>query len=214
MFRYRIADAGTDDLENWHRLRTQLYLESNLITDRDLDSSGVYRDQYSEHSIHVTGTNDDGVDIGCVRMIEPAEGRTLPVADLFDVDVLPKAYEGSGIAIMAQYRKSFASLGFYRALHDIADERGYEYSYGIIEEPGLHAVRRLGFPIEVVGGPRHVFNASNVAIVHRRSDTLASLRAADADRALSVAQLWERPFDWTLSESDLIPKSVTDPVEH
>ena len=213
MFRYRIAESGTD-LEAWHRLRTRLYLESNLISDEDLDASGVYRDGYSEHSIHVLGSSDDGVDIGCVRMIEPADGHTLPVTDLFGVDVLPNAYEGSGIAIMAQYRKSFASLGFYRALHDVADERGYEYSYGIVEEPGLHAVRRLGFPIEVVGGPRHVFNASNVAVVHRRSDTLASLRAADAGRALGIAQLWERPFDWTLSESDLIPDSMTGAVEH
>lgn len=214
MFRYRIAEAGTDDLEAWHRLRTRLYLETNLISEDDLDGSGMYRDHYSEHSIHVLGTNDQGVDIGCVRMIEPVEGRTLPVADLFGIDVLPNAYEGSGIAITAEYRKSFASLGFYRALHDVADERGYAYSYGIVEEPGLYAVRRLGFPIEVVGEPRHVFNAPNVAIVHRRSDTVASLRAADAERALAIAQLWERPFDWTLSPSDLIPDSLTDAVEH
>jgi len=206
MFHYRVAEPGTDDLEEWHRLRTRLYMESGLITGDDLDPSAVYRDRYSEHSIHIACADDDGVDIGCVRMIEPAEGRTLPVSDLFGVQVLPKAYEGSGIAIMPEYRKSLASLGFYRALHDLADERGYEYSYGILEVPGLDAVRRLGFPIEVVSEPRNVFNASNVAIVHQRSNTLSSLRAADAGRGLDIAQLWERPFDWTLSGADLTRK--------
>ncbi len=111
MFRYRIADATSADLESWHRLRMQLYLEVGLITVADLDRSGRYRDEYSEHSIHILGANDDGVDIGCWHMIEPADGRTLPVTDLFGIEILPRAYESSGTAIMREYRKSIASLG-------------------------------------------------------------------------------------------------------
>jgi N-acyl-L-homoserine lactone synthetase len=206
VFRYRIAEAGTDDLENWHRLRTQLYLDAGLLTTSDLDASGLYRDQYSEHSIHILGATDDGVDIGCWRMIEPAEGRTLPVTDLFGIEILPRAYESSGTAIKREYRKSIASLGFYRALSELADEKGYELAYGIVEVPVLESIRRLGLPIEVISDPRHVFNAANVATVSRRSEIIESLRSAHATRdGVSVADFWDRPFDWKLSMTDLSP---------
>jgi N-acyl-L-homoserine lactone synthetase len=210
VFRYRIAEAGTDDLENWHRLRTQLYLEAGLVTAADLDSSGMYRDQYSEHSIHILAATDDGVDIGCWRMIEPAEGRTLQVTDLFGIDVLAKAYESSGAAIVPKYRRSIAALGFYRASYELAEEGGYEYTYGIVEEPVPESVRRFGFPIEVISEPRNVFGAPNVVVLTRRGEIVESIRAADATRPGSaLAHLWERPFTWTLAESDLNPSDET-----
>lgn len=204
MLRYRIAEPGTADLESWHRLRTQLYLEAGFLTVGDLDESGLYRDQYSEHSIHLLGANDDGADIGCWRMIEPAEGRTLQVTDLFGVDVLPKAYESSGAAIMPEYRRSIAALGFYLASFDIAEDKGYEYTYGIVELSVPDSVRRFGYPIEVISEPQHVFGTRNVATLTRRTEIVGSIRAADATReGFAVAHLWERPFAWTLSESDL-----------
>lgn len=207
MFHYRIAEAGSTDLESWHRLRTQLYLEAGLLTSSDLDArTGLYRDQYSEHSIHILGATDEGVDIGCWRMIEPAEGRTLPVTDLFDIEILPRAYESSGTAIKREYRKSIASLGFYRALSDLADAKGYEHAYGIVEVPVLDSIRRLGLPMEVISEPRHVFNAPNVATLSKRGEIIASLRSTRATRdGARVADFWERPFDWTLSTSDLNP---------
>ncbi len=91
-------------------------------------------------------------------------------------------------------------------MSDIADEKGYEYAYGIVEVPVLESMRRLGMPIEVISEPRHVFNAPNVATLSTRSEIIESLQDAHATRdGFSVAEFWERPFTWTLSPSDLNP---------
>ena len=46
VFRYRIAEIGSSDFTTWLRLRTDLYLESGLITPDELDSTGFYVDRY------------------------------------------------------------------------------------------------------------------------------------------------------------------------
>ncbi len=204
MFRYRIAEAGTDDLAGWHRLRTALYLDSGLITQDDIDpDSGLFVDAYDDHSVHLLAADDDGVDIGCWRMIEPGPGRTLPVSDLFGIDLLPNAWESSGSAIEPRYRKSPVSLGFHRALFSLAEERGYENVYGIVEQPYLAAAQRSGLPIEVVSEPRFVFNASNVATLIRRSSMVALIDSG-SDDAPAFAAYFRKPFDWTLSEDDFV----------
>ena len=128
------------------------------------------------------------------------------MTDLFGIDVLSKSYESSGAAIMPEYRRSIAALGFYRASYELAEERGYEHTYGVVEEQVPESVRRFGYPIEVISEPRDVFRAPNVAVLTRRSEIVESIRAADATRpGFAVAHLWERPFNWTLSDADLNP---------
>ena len=39
VFRYRIAKVGSSDFTTWLRLRTELYLESGLITPDEPDST-------------------------------------------------------------------------------------------------------------------------------------------------------------------------------
>ena len=203
MFRYRIAEAGTDDLRAWHRLRTDLYLDSGLITRDDIDpDSGQFVDAYDDHSVHLLAANDEGADIGCWRMIEPGPGRTLPVTDLFGIDVLPNAWESSGSAVLPPYRKSPVSLGFFRALFSLAEERGYENVYGIVEQPYLAATLKSGFPVEVVSEPRFVFNALNVVTLTRRSSMVALIENRSDDVPAFVTY-FRTPFDWTLSVEDL-----------
>jgi hypothetical protein len=204
VFHYRIAEPGTADLESWHRLRTRLYLEAGLVTTADLDDgSGLYRDRYSEHSTHLLGTNEDGVDIGCLRMIEPGAGQTLPVTDLFGIDVLPHAWEVSGGAVEPKYRKSLVMLGFYRALFWLAEEREYQNMYGIVEQPVIANALRSGLPVEVVSEPRFVFNALNVVTLIRRSSMVAAIES-DSEAPV-FASYFRKPFDWTLSDADLNP---------
>lgn len=207
MFRYRIAEPGSADLTSWHRLRTDLYVESGLITRDEIDpASGAFLDQYDDYSVHLLAANDDGVDIGCWRMITPGPGQTLPVADLFGIEVRPNAWESSGSAILPAYRKSTVSLGFYRALFTLAEERGFENMYGIVEQPFLAAARRLGLPIEVVSEPRLVYNTENVATLITRSAMVDAIESA-ADDAPAMAY-FRKPFDWTLAVDDLAPPPV------
>ena len=203
MFRYRIAKPGTDDLDSWHRLRTRLYLDAGLITPSDIDQeSGLFVDVYDDHSVHLLAANDDDLDIGCMRMIEPGTGRTLPVTDLFGIDLLPHAWEVSAGAVEPQYRKSPVLLGFYRALFSLAEERGYENVYGIVEQPVLQASLSSGLPIEVVSEPRFVFHAMNVATLIRRSSMVALIESGDVP---AFSAYFRKPFDWTLSLDDLNP---------
>ena len=205
MFRYRIAEPGTADLESWHRLRTDLYLESGLIGPDDIDlARGIFIDRYDDYSVHLLAANDDGLDIGCWRMITPGPGQTLPVTDLFGIEVRPKAWESSGSAILPRYRKTPVSLGFYRALFTLAEERGFENMYGIVEQAFLDAAVRFGLPIEVISEPKFVFNADNVATLITRSAMVDAIEATGED-APGFSAYFRKPFDWTLAVEDLAP---------
>jgi len=204
MIRYRIAEPG-GDLEIFHRMRTEVYLAEGLITPPDVDpETGLFTDQYDEHSIHLLAANDDGVDIGCWRMVESGPGRTLPVTDLFGVHVLPRSFESSGSAIIPSYRKTLVGLGFFRALLAVADERGLDNAYGIVEPPYLATTRAIGIPIEVLSEPRHVFNADNVAIMVRR-DALMAVLDTVAESVPGFVDYFLKPFDWTLSDHEFPP---------
>ena len=205
MIRFRIADAGSDDIEKYHRLRTEVYLAEGLITPSDVDlETGLFTDRYDGHSIHLLAANDDDVDIGCWRMVQGGPGRTLPVTDLFDVDVPPRTYESSGSAIAPAYRKTMVGLGFFRAMFAVADERGLDNAYGIVEPPYLATARAIGIPIEVLSEPRHVFNADNVAIVVRR-DALMAVLDTVAETVPAFVDFFLKPFDWTISDDEFLP---------
>lgn len=205
VIRYRIAEPGTDDIDTYHRLRTEQYLDAGLIAPDDVDpGSGLFVDQYDAHSIHLLAATDEGLDIGCWRMVESGPGRTLPVTDLFDVEVLPRSYESSGSAIVPAYRKTLVGLGFFRAMYEIAGDRGLDHAYGIVEPPYLAGARALGIPIDVLSEPRHVFNADNVAIVVKRDELTAVLDTV-AETVPQFVDYFLKPFDWTLSDHEFLP---------
>ncbi len=203
MFRFRIAENGSPDLDRWLELRTTLYTESGLINSDQIDANGRYVDEYDDYSTHLLASDDTGVDIGCCRIIEPQGDQTLPITDLFGIEPHPRSYEGSGVAVLPRYRKALVSLGMYRAIAELADQRGYEYSYSILEEPVLAALRRLGYPIQVLSEPMFVFNAPNVAAVIKRSEMLASMENSDGELSSIVLRYYRKPFEWSLTESDL-----------
>jgi N-acyl-L-homoserine lactone synthetase len=198
VIRYRIAESGSDDIASYHRIRTGVYLEAGLIIPADIDDdSGFFTDRYDAHSIHLLAANDDEGDIGCWRMVESGPGRTLPVTDLFGVEVAPGSFESSGSAIVPAYRKSMVGLGFFRAMLDLADRRGFDHAYGIVEQPYLDAARGLGIPVDVLSEPRRVFNTDNVAIVVHRDKLMAVLDTV-AESVPEFVDYFLKPFDWTI----------------
>jgi len=203
VFRFRIAENGSPDLDRWLELRTTLYMESGLINRDQIDAGGRYVDQYDDYSTHLLASDDAGVDIGCCRIIEPQGDQTLPITDLFGIEPLPRSYEGSGVAVSPRYRKALVSLGMYRAIADLADQKGYEFSYSILEEPVLASLRRLGYPIQVLSEPLFVFNAPNVAAVINRSDMLASMETSEGALSSIMLRYYRKPFEWSLTEGDL-----------
>ncbi len=204
MFRYRVAVPGSASLERWYRLRTEEYLRHGLITTEEVDAStGLYIDPYDEHSIHVLASNEDDVDVGCVRMVESADGHVLPVSDLFEIDVLPRSWELSANLVLPQYRKSSLKPGLYRAVFSLAQDKGYENMYGIVEPSYLDAlIRTTGAPIEVVSEPRFVFNALNVVIVVPRH-MVRSVIEMPAEKASGFAAQFRAQSRWARpDESD------------
>lgn len=207
MFRYRIADPGSADFTTWLRLRTDLYLETGLVAPDELDSTGLYVDSFEAHSVHVLASDEDGADIGCTRLIDGSDGAPLQVTDLFDLEPLSRSSEASGTAVVAPYRKSWVSLGLYRALYQIAVDRGHEHRYSIVEPPYLANLRALGYPYEVVGGPLNVFGHPNLACVYPLADLLPSMQVADGPNASIIHRYFERPFQWTLSREDVMERA-------
>lgn len=206
MYRFRVAQPDSPDLDAWFRLRTELYLAAGLIEPEDVHpSSGLFTDAYDDHSTHLLAADDAGHDIGCCRMIDATHGRTLPVTDLFGVETRPRSYEASGLAVKPEHRDAFVFVGFYRAMAELADERGHEYCYLIVEEPVPAALQRFGYPLRVLTEPRFVFNAPNVAAVIARTETQAWMDRADDPRAAAMARYYREPFDWTLTADDLVP---------
>lgn len=203
MFSYRVATPGSADFTSWLRLRTDLYLESNLIRPDELDATGLYVDRYEDHSVHVLASDDHGVDVGCTRLIDGSDGAPLQVADLFGITPLSRSSEASGTAIVAPYRKSWVSLGLYRALFEIAVDRRHEHRYSIVEPPYLNSLRALGYPYEVVGEPLNVFGHPNIACVYPLAGLLPSMQTADGPRAAVTYRYFSRPFTWTLTDEDL-----------
>jgi N-acyl-L-homoserine lactone synthetase len=204
LIRYRIVESG-DDLARYHRLRTDVYLDTGLITEADIDpTSGLYVDRYDDHSVQLLATNDDDLDVGCWRMIESGPGRTLPISDLFDIEVTPNSYESSSSAILPAYRKTQVGLGFFRAMLEISEDRGLGDTYGIVEQPYLDFVRAIGIPVDVLGEPRFVFNADNVPIVIWRQELMAVLDAV-GPTAPPFVDYFLKPFNWSLAVEDAAP---------
>jgi hypothetical protein len=137
-------------------------------------------------------------------LIDGSGGAPLQVTDLFGIPPLSRPSEASGTAVAPPYRKSWASLGLYRALFEIAVSRGHEHRYSIVEPPYLDNLRALGYPYEVVGGPLHVFGHANLACVYRVADLLPSMQKADGPQASIVHGYFARPFEWTLDEEDVL----------
>ena len=204
VFRYRIAESGSPDVDRWLRLRQDVYLETGLIAAGEVDGgTGFYADQYDEYSTHVIASDDSGTDIACSRLIDGGDDHPLQVTDLFGIETEPRSSETSGVAAIPSYRKSWASLGLYRAMSAIAAERGHEYGYAIVEPPYLASLRRIGYPFEVISEPKDVYGYPNVAAVFRRGDLLESMRTAGGPYASLVYRYFSKPFDWTLTGDDL-----------
>ena len=202
-FSYRVAEHGSADFTTWLRLRTDLYLDTGLITSDEVGPDGVFVDEYDDHSVHVLATDDQGVDIGCTRLIDGSDGAPLQVTDLFGLTPLSRSSEASGTALVPHHRRSWASLGLYRALYEIAVERGHEHRYSIVEPPYLASLRALGYPYEVVGEPQHVFGHENLACVYPLADLLPAMKAATNPRAAIAYRYFSQPFSWTLTEEDV-----------
>ena len=204
MFRYRIVESGGADFDRWLSLRQALYLEFGLITNDEIDAGdGVYTDKYDPYSTHLLASDGAGRDIACCRLIDGGGDLPLQVADLFGIETHPSSSETSGLAVAPEYRKSWASLGLYRAMTAIAAERGHEYGYAIVEPWYLDSLRGIGYPFEVISEPRDVYGHPNVAAVFRRGDLLESMRTADGPFAPMVHRYFSKPFLWTLDEDDV-----------
>lgn len=204
VFRYRVAEIGSSDFTTWLQLRTDLYLESGLIKPDELDSTGLYVDQYEDHSVHVLASDEHGADIACTRLIDGSDGAPLPVADLFDITPRSRSSEASGTAVVPPYRKSWVSLGLYRALYEIAVDRKHEHRYAIVEPRYLASLRALGYPYEVVAGPLNVFGFPNVVGVYPVADLLPSMQQADGPQTSVSFRYFSRPFEWTLTQEDVL----------
>lgn len=206
VFRYAAVDTA-EALTRWASLRTELYLDADLITASDLNDRGLYTDAYDRYSTHYLAYagSDSAAPIGTCRLID-GELTRLKVVSSYGLAADRPASEISGLTMAAEHRKSFATIGFYKLIFDCARLRGHDDVYMELEEPFLDVVAKLGFPITVLSEPRWTYRTWNVAVRIHVPDVVASIHAADARRggALQLGPFFESPFSGVLDTDTLV----------
>lgn len=186
----RIAEPA--DVEALERCRFDVYAEQGFIDARDFPE-GRERDGFDDHAVSAIATAgpDDEV-VGTARLIVAADGP-LPIEaapHAVDVGRPGPAAEISRLCVRRAYRHGRAGIGLCRVLFQVAEQRGVEVVYAILDERLLAGLRWIGLPFRAIGPPR----ASMGLTVPCRcvvDDLLPALRASPQANLLGVTWLFE-----------------------
>lgn len=186
----RIADPA--DAEALERCRCDVYAEQGFIEARDFPA-GRERDAYDDHAVSAIATvGPAGAVVGTARLIVAADGP-LPIEaapHAVDVGRQGQAAEFSRLCVRQEYRHGRAGIGLCRVLFQVAERRGVEVIYAILDERLLAGLRWIGLPFRAIGPPRAHMGVT-VPCLCVVDDVLPSLRASPQANLLGVTLLFE-----------------------
>jgi N-acyl-L-homoserine lactone synthetase len=178
-----------DDVElaGCQRLRARIYVDEKgwVPSERLVDGCEIDADDAT--SIHVGAFDGRAGLVGTFRII-PRLDR-LPVERMFGVQIPAglRTAELSRLAVLPDHRDSVIFIALCRWLYRHSLETGLDELYAAVEEPFLHSLESMGFPLLPIGEPRYVYNSWNYPARCRRVDVLSALAAADQDRFFKLA---------------------------
>jgi hypothetical protein len=183
-----VHQIDADELPNWHRVRTTVYLERGYINDTELNADGLYVDTHDAHALHIAAYWLDEM-IGTFRLIYRVGGeQTLPVEELFEL-ILPAgstAVEPSGLAVLPEYRSFLQPEAFLLLLQGVfalAVEAGADCLYPVLERPMIRFLQDIiGLPVEIISGPKQVYHTTNWAVRCPVGDIVTSVEKKDRTR--------------------------------
>jgi N-acyl-L-homoserine lactone synthetase len=169
-----VHQIDADELPNWHRVRTTVYLERGYINDTELNADGLYVDTHDAHALHIAAYWLDEM-IGTFRLIYRVGGeQTLPVEELFEL-ILPAgstAVEPSGLAPL-----------LLQGVFALAVEAGADCLYPVLERPMIRFLQDIiGLPVEIISGPKQVYHTTNWAVRCPVGDIVTSVEKKDRTR--------------------------------
>ncbi len=198
MFQYISVEKEQPDLlSEWTEFRTEAYLQCGFVANSDLDEDGVYRDHYDVSAEHILMKDAcDSTTIGTFRLINGTISP-LPVEREYGVGGGVGTCEISALAVMPRYRKTFATFGCYWLAYQRSQSEGLKDIYAIIEKPLFANLADVGLPVRSLGKEKRIFNTWNYPVQIKSSETVASLREADARRGGSTRLAEQIQAAWT-----------------
>ena len=219
-FRYvSVEQEAPDRLGHWFDLRQHLYVAEPVLGGTELDAHGDFIDEYDPCAEHLLMYDEaaPGQAIGTCRIID---GRRMPlrVGRQFGVEHGPDALEVSGFSVVADYRRTFATLGCYWLGYQRALRADYTEVHFEAELPFRDLLQAIGVPVVQLGPPRFVDDSVNVPLRMFVDETVDSLRVADLRRGAgpAFAALFESGWNGIFDTADLfaVPQSqVSEPLE-
>lgn len=187
----RIAEPA--DFEALERCRFDVYAEQGYIDARGFPAARE-RDAYDDHAVSAIATvGPTSVVVGTARLIVAADGP-LPIQaapHAVDVGKLGHAAEISRLCVRREYRHGRAGIGLCRVLFQVAEKRGVEVVYAILDERLLAGLRWIGLPFRAIGPPQAHMGVT-VPCLCVIDDVLPALRASPQANLLGVTWLFER----------------------
>jgi N-acyl-L-homoserine lactone synthetase len=206
-FRYVFVEQEAPGrLRHWFDLRQHPGIVDGVRDDTGPDAHGHVVDEYDAYAQHLLMYDEaaPGREIGTCRIID---GRRAPlrVGRQFGVEHGPDALEVSGFAVVADFRRTFATLGCYWLAYQWALQASYTEVHFEAELMFRDLLQAIGLPVVQLGPPRFVDDSVNVPLRVFVDETLASLRAADLRRGAgpAFAALFERPWNGIFDTADM-----------
>ena len=194
MYSISRIDLGSEQLKAAQKIRAEVYLRMGFLSESDL-TDGLDIDEYDDRSIHIGAFDLLGELVGTIRIIMPGP-VDLSVEKLFGLTADKRSVEISRYAILEQHRSLAVALGLCRAAYHEIEQLGIDAMYAVLEQELLNDLLWLGFPFEILGGPKRVYNSLNYPTCCKHSEVIACIHERDRKRPQKLAGYFEQPFSF------------------
>ena len=169
----RLAVASSPwEREAVFRLRYRHVIGAGWATPEELPD-GREKDHFDAEATHVVAWSGDTA-VGTCRLVFPDLTRPLPPEEVFDLVVEPRGRAPTldRLLVVPGHRGGRAAAALLaRAWQELLGQ-GFELASGIAARPVIRLLRRMGFDVRVLGGPRVYWGEQRYAILAAPSAAL------------------------------------------
>ena len=191
-----IRVASEEDMQAIRKCRYDVYSKEGFI-DPSCFPDGQELDQYDESSVHVIAQVGDSLEAAGTTRIILGKYSNLPIQyepHLVSVPEIEKAGEISRLCVRDNHSDGKISIGLYRVLFHVIEQRDVEVIYVIVDNEFFETLCWLGFPFEKIGEPKD-YMGYTIPAKCVISEVLPSLQANETSKKLGVTALFEQQFN-------------------
>ena len=191
-----IRVALEEDMQAIRKCRYDVYSKEGFIDPSDFPDGQEF-DQFDESSVHVIAQVGDSHEAAGTTRIILGKYSNLPVQyepHLVSVPKIEKAGEISRLCVRDSHRDGKISIGLYRVLFHVIEQRGVEVIYVIVDNEFFETLCWLGFPFEKIGEPKD-YMGYTIPAKCVIGEVLPSLQSNETAKKLGVTALFEQQFN-------------------